>query len=433
MVPLAYSEWVSIDAAALGPLTARTVEIPDPGDLISALPVPGISWVRRGDGMVAWGEVTRFEVAGSARFDEALLWWRKATRHAVVNDEVRARGTGLIAFGAFSFADDAPAGGALTVPRYVLGRVDNRAFFTVIGDGTTDEVSLEEALAGGTEAPPLPHVEVDAGDEPAWRAAVSAAVAAIGAGDVHKVVLARAVEARAEAPIDVRSVLARLASEYEMCWTFHVDGMVGATPELLARVDHGLVTSRVLAGTIRMTGDEMGDLARAAKLARSSKDREEHSYAVGSVTQVLAAHCASVNVPDEPSVLHLPNVMHLATDITGALSQPVGALDLVRELHPSAAVCGTPTLAAARMIDKLEGLDRERYAGPVGWIGTAGDGEWCIALRCAQIESDDASKLRLFAGCGIVAASDPAAEWAESEAKLEPMRAALGALGALED
>ncbi|MCB2411477.1 isochorismate synthase [Demequina sp. TTPB684] len=418
---------MSIDAAAPGPLTARTVEIPDPGDLLAALPVQGISWVRRGDGMVAWGEVARRDTGGTERVDEALRWWRRVTRHATVRDDVRVRGTGLVAFGAFAFADDADAGGALIVPRYVVGRVDGRSFFTVIGSGGVDEVSLADALADAVAPGPMPSVEVSGGDEAQWRTAVSAAVEAIGTGEVNKVVLARAVDAVADGPLDVRSMLTRLAAEYNMCWTFHVDGMVGATPELLARVDHGLVTSRVLAGTIRMTGDEMGDLARAAALARSSKDREEHSYAVGSVTQVLAAHCASVNVPDEPSVLHLPNVMHLATDITGALSQPVGALDLVRELHPSAAVCGTPTLAAARVIDRLEGLDRGRYAGPVGWIDAAGDGEWCIALRCAEIDRDDPTHLRLFAGCGIVAASDPAAEWAESEAKLEPMRAALGA------
>jgi len=418
---------VSIDATAPGPLTARTVEIPDPGGLLASLPERGTSWVRRGDGMVAWGEVARRDTTGPERIDEALLWWRRTTRHATVHDEVRVRGTGLVAFGAFAFADDASAGGALIVPRYVVGRQEGRCFFTVIGVEGVGEVSLADALGNSAPAGPMPPVEVSAGDETAWHTAVSAAVAAIGAGEVNKVVLARAVEARAHGPLDVRSVLARLADEYPMCWTFHIDGMVGATPELLARVDHGLVTSRVLAGTIRMTGDEMGDLARAAALARSSKDREEHSYAVGSVTQVLAAHCASVNVPDEPSVLHLPNVMHLATDITGALSQPVGALDLVRELHPSAAVCGTPTLAAARVIDRLEGLDRGRYAGPVGWIDAAGDGEWCIALRCAEIDRNDPARLRLFAGCGIVAASDPASEWAESEAKLEPMRAALRA------
>jgi menaquinone-specific isochorismate synthase len=427
MVRLAYACRVSIDAAAPGPLTARTVQIPDPGDLLATLPVEGISWVRRGDGMVAWGEVARRDTTGPDRIDEALLWWRRATRHATVKDDVRARGTGLVAFGSFAFADDAGVGGALIVPRYIVGRVDGRSFFTVIGVGGVDEVSLADALADAVPPGPMPSVDVSDGDEDGWRTAVSAAVDAIGAAEVHKVVLARSVDAVADGPIDVRSVLARLAADYDMCWTFHVDGMLGATPELLARVDHGLVTSRVLAGTIRMTGDEMGDLARAAALARSSKDREEHSYAVGSVTQVLAAHCASVNVPDEPSVLHLPNVMHLATDITGALSQPVGALDLVRELHPSAAVCGTPTLAAARVIDRLEGLDRGRYAGPVGWIDAAGDGEWCIALRCAEIDREDPSRLRLFAGCGIVAASDPASEWAESEAKLEPMRAALGA------
>lgn len=377
--------------------------------------------------MVAWGEVARFTGSGPARMDEALLWWRKTTRHASVRDEVKTRGTGLIAFGSFAFADDSPSGGTLIVPRYVLGRVDGRSFFTVIGDAASAQVTLADALAGASPVAPVPRVTIDAGNEPAWSAAVSAAVERIGAGEVSKVVLARAVDAVADGPLDVRAVLANLAADYDMCWTFHVDGMIGATPELLARVDHGLVTSRVLAGTIRMTGDEMGDLARAAKLARSSKDREEHSYAARSVTQVLAAHCASVNVPDEPSVLHLPNVMHLATDITGALSTPVGVLDLVRELHPSAAVCGTPTLAAARVIDRLEGLDRARYAGPVGWVDAAGEGEWCIALRSAEISRADPSRLRLFAGCGIVAASDPDSEWAESEAKLEPMREALRA------
>ncbi len=383
--------------------------------------------MRRGDGMVAWGEVARRNTVGAERMDEALLWWRRITRHAEVRDEVRARGTGLVAFGSFSFADDSPRGGTLIIPRYVLGRVDGKSFFTVVGDASTPPTSLADALVGATPVAPLPPVTVDRGDEPRWTSAVAAAVARIGAEEVDKVVLARAVEARADGPVDVRSVLANLAADYDTCWTFHVDGMVGATPELLARVDHGLVTSRVLAGTIRITGDDMGDLARAAQLARSSKDREEHSYAVHSVTQVLAAHCASVNVPDEPSVLHLPNVMHLATDITGALSTPVGVLDLVRELHPSAAVCGTPTLAAARVIDELEGLDRARYAGPVGWVDAAGEGEWCIALRSAEMSRDDPSKLRLFAGCGIVAASDPASEWAESEAKLEPMRGALRA------
>ncbi|MDN4480758.1 isochorismate synthase [Demequina muriae] len=419
---------MSVLAASPVPLVVRTVEIPAPDDLLALLPPHGISWVRRGQGLIAWGESARLETAGAQRIDEADAWWRRVTRHALVRDDVRQAGTGLVAFGSFSFADASAAGGSLVVPRFVVGLRDGRAWFTVIdGDGLTDLPSLEDALGDASPPAPLPPIAIDEGDRDAWATAVASAIERIGAGELDKVVLARAVQATGDGPVDVRTVLTALAADYPSCWAFHVDGLVGATPELLARVDHGLVTSRVLAGTIRPTGDETADLAHAAALARSSKDREEHEYAVTSVTNVLAAHCASVNVPDEPSVLHLPNVMHLATDVTGVLSHNASALELIRELHPSAAVCGTPTLAAAHVIDELEGIDRGRYAGPVGWIDAAGDGEWCIGLRSAEIDATDPSRMRLFAGCGIVAASEPEAEWAESEAKLEPMRRALGA------
>ncbi|MDP9418251.1 MAG: chorismate-binding protein, partial [Actinomycetota bacterium] len=210
------------------------------------------------------------------------------------------------------------------------------------------------------------------------------------------------------------------------CWTFAVDGLLGATPELLVRLDRGLVTSRVLAGTIRRTGDDAGDLALSASLAHSSKDLEEHEYAVRSVAEALAPHCSSMNVPEAPFVLHLPNVMHLATDVTGVLADSSSALGLVASLHPSAAVCGTPTSVAQRVIRELEGMDRGRYAGPVGWIDGRGDGEWGIALRCAEVDRREPARLRLFAGCGIVAGSDPEAELIESAAKLVPMRDALG-------
>ncbi|WP_062131285.1 isochorismate synthase [Demequina aestuarii] len=419
---------MSVLAASPVPLVVRTVEIPAPDDLLALLPENGISWVRRGQGLIAWGESARIDTAGAQRIDEADAWWRRVTRHAKVHDDVRQAGTGLIAFGSFSFADASAAGGSLVVPRYVVGLRDGRAWFTVIdGDGLTEPPTLDDALGESSPPATLPPITIEAGDRDAWATAVASAIERIGAGELDKVVLARAVQAHGDGPVDVRTVLAALAADYPSCWAFHVDGLVGATPELLARVDHGLVTSRVLAGTIRPTGDETADLAHAAALARSSKDREEHEYAVTSVTNVLAAHCASVNVPDEPSVLHLPNVMHLATDVTGVLSHNASALELIRELHPSAAVCGTPTLAAAHVIDTLEGIDRGRYAGPVGWIDAAGDGEWCIGLRSAEIDATDQSRMRLFAGCGIVAASEPDAEWAESEAKLEPMRRALGA------
>lgn len=405
----------------------RTVPIDPPDDLLASMPEQGISWVRRGEGLIAWGEVARFDSSGTSRIDEANAWWRRVTRHSQVRDDVQRPGTGLVAFGSFSFADGSHAGGTLIIPRYVVGVRGDDAWLTVISDdGLTAMPSFAEATAHAVAPPALPKVEIDHGDRKAWDQAVTAAVERIGAGELDKVVLARAVPARASAPVDVRAVLPTLAADYPTCWTFHVDGLVGATPELLARVDHGLVTSRVLAGTIRPTGDETADLAHAAALAKSSKDREEHEYAVRSVTQVLDAHCGSVNVPEAPSVLHLPNVMHLATDVTGVLSHNASALELIRELHPSAAVCGTPTLTAARMIDELEDLDRARYSGPVGWIDAAGDGEWCIGLRSAEVSRDDPSQLRLFAGCGIVAASEPESEWAESEAKLEPMLRALG-------
>lgn len=418
---------MSVQAATPGPLTVRTVSIDPPGDLLGAMPEQGISWVRRGEGLIAWGEVARFESTGTARIDQADAWWRRVTRHSMVRDDVQRPGSGLIAFGSFAFADGSDAGGTLIIPRYVVGVRGDDAWLTVISDdGLTHMSSFGDVTAHATPPAALPQVHIDQGDRKAWDQAVTAAVDRISAGELDKVVLARAVGARASAPLDVRTLLTTLAVDYPSCWTFHVDGLVGATPELLARVDHGLVTSRVLAGTIRPSGNETADLAHAAALARSSKDREEHEYAVQSVTQVLDAHCGSVNVPEAPSVLHLPNVMHLATDVTGVLSHNASALELIRELHPSAAVCGTPTLTAARVIDELEGLDRARYSGPVGWIDASGDGEWCIGLRSAEISREDPSQLRLFAGCGIVAASETDSEWAESEAKLEPMLRALG-------
>ncbi len=211
-----------------------------------------------------------------------------------------------------------------------------------------------------------------------------------------------------------------------MCWTFHVDGLFGATPEMLVRRERGLVTSRVLAGTIRRTGDDERDLALAAALARSSKDHEEHEYAVRSVADALEPHCSSMNVPETPFVLHLPNVMHLASDVAGVIHDAgtVSSLQLAASLHPSAAVGGTPTPEAVRLITEIERMDRGRYAGPVGWMDTTGDGEWGIALRSAEVAGNT---VRLFAGCGIVADSDPEAELAESQAKLVPVRDSLAA------
>ena len=208
---------------------------------------------------------------------------------------------------------------------------------------------------------------------------------------------------------------------YPMCWTFHVDGLFGATPEMLVRRERGLVTSRVLAGTIRRTGDDARDLALAATLARSSKDLEEHEYAVRSVADALAPHCSSMNVPEAPFVLHLPNVMHLATDVAGVVHDAATvatSLDLAASLHPSAAVGGTPTDVATALIAEIEGMDRGRYAGPVGWMDA--DRRRRVGHRAALGGDRRRPTVRLFAGCGIVADSDPEAELAEAPGQVRP-------------
>jgi menaquinone-specific isochorismate synthase len=258
-----------------------------------------------------------------------------------------------------------------------------------------------------------------------WETRVAEAVERITAGELDTVVLARDLLVQARGPVDPRWVLRQLGERYDSTWVFSVDRMLGATPELLVRRERGLVTSRVLAGTIRRTGDDAKDLGLAASLARSSKDLEEHEYAVRSVADALAPHCSSMNVPDSPFVLHLANVMHLATDVTGVATDSASALALAASLHPSAAVGGTPTDRALTLIAALEGMDRGRYAGPVGWLDATGDGEFGIALRSGCYEPGRDDTLRIFAGCGIVAGSDPEAEVGEADAKFVPMRDAL--------
>ncbi|MRK00424.1 isochorismate synthase [Aeromicrobium sp. S22] len=409
-------------ADVIGPLLVRSAPIADPGELLALLPEDdAFAWVHAGDGLVGWGRAAELRTSGADRFTHAATWWSELASHAVVRDDVDVPGSGLVAFGSFTFTDDAE-GSVLVVPEVVVGRRDGVTWVTVIDTS----ISAVPPIAP-TSAPRDP-VGTAFADGPVdsltWQGLVAEAVRRIVAGDLDKVVLARDLIATVDEPLDVRSPLSRLAAEYPSCWTFHVDGFFGSTPEMLVRLERGLVTSRVLAGTIRRTGDDAHDLALAGSLARSSKDLEEHEYAVRSVADALAPHCTSMNVPETPFVLHLPNVMHLATDVTGVMRNGASALTLAASLHPSAAVGGTPTDAAVRLIEQIELLDRGRYAGPVGWIDARGDGEWGIGLRAAQVE-DDGRTVRLFAGCGIVADSVPADELAESNAKLIPVRDAL--------
>ncbi|MCW2584872.1 MAG: isochorismate synthase [Frankiales bacterium] len=409
-----------LPAPSVDLLKVSTVPVDDPGPLLALLPAHGgLAWTLGGEGLVGWGEAARVALTGPDRFAQAQAWWDRFVAGTDVHDEVGLPGTGLVAFGSFAFDGDA-ASSVLIVPDVVVGHRDGTWWVTTVG-GASPELRVQAA--------PLPPQQVSFADgarsSTAWMAVVADAVRRIEAGEVDKVVLARDVEALSSTPVDVRWPLQRLAGSYPGCWTFSVDGLLGATPEMLVRLRDGVATSRVLAGTLRRSGDANQDLRQSESLTRSIKDIEEHGYGVRSVADALALHCTAVDVPAAPFVLELPNVMHLASDVTGTVADGATSLELVASLHPSAAVCGTPTAVALGLIRQLEGLTRGRYAGPVGWLDASGDGEWGIALRCGAVDPDDPRRVRLFAGCGIVAGSEPVRELAESTAKLVPMRDAL--------
>ncbi len=400
-------------------------------DLLSLLPTGGgFAWVRNDAGFVGWGEAARFEISGPERFSRAQRWWSAWCEAAHVEDQVGLRGTGPVAFASFTF-DAGPQDSVVIVPSVVVGHRAGRTWLTTV-ESTEHLADSTPGPGAGLERPVVSGAPIgwQPGSRPVehWARAVAEAIGRITAGELDKVVLARDVVAALPGPLDSAALLGRLAEAYPECWTFQVDRLLGATPELLVRRDGDRVTSRVLAGTVRSRGEESLDAAHAAALLDSDKDLEEHEYAVHSVAEALAAHCTDLDVPSAPHVLSLANVQHLATDVTGLLADGASALALAASLHPTAAVCGTPTERAAGLIRELEGMDRGRYAGPVGWIDARGDGEFGIALRCAAVEDTErgpATRLRLYAGCGIVAGSTAEAEIAESEAKLDAVRRAL--------
>jgi menaquinone-specific isochorismate synthase len=410
-----------------GRLIVRTVAIPDPGDLLERIPQPDVvAWVHHGAGLAGWGEAVRVTLpAGDDRFTAGEKWLRSVFDAAEVDDRVRARGSGPVAFGSFTF-DASSDGSVMIVPRTVLGRDGRgRAWLTTV---------TERGEVPATWPPPAnPELAAPTGlswhggslPGPRWEQAVAEAVAAIRAGGLRKVVLARDVFATADEPIDARVLLRRLALRYPDCFTFSCDGMIGATPELLVRRAGNQVSALVLGGTLPRGADPAQDEALGEELLASAKNNEEHAYAVDSIREALGPLCQTLDVEARPSLLKFPNLQHLGTQVRGVLvdgTAPRSALALAAAVHPPAAVCGTPAGTALELIRDLEHMDRERYAGPVGWVDANGNGEWGIALRCGQLSGRTA---RLFAGCGIVAGSEPAAELAETLVKLQPMRGAL--------
>jgi menaquinone-specific isochorismate synthase len=428
---------IHTDASASHAAHPRLIVRTEPAEELAPLipradPRHPLLWMRRGEGIVGLGETVRIETSGPTRVEDAAASWTSLAALADVDDRVGLPGTGLVAFGAFAFADESASTSVLVVPELVLGRRDGRAWITRIRLATGDEDEADVAASAALEIPEptpkrrVPTVTFAPGAVPPeqYEAAVAEAVRRIDDGKLEKVVLARQLIGELHEEDGLRAVLRRLAEDYPDTWVYAVDGLIGASPETLVRVDHGTVSARVLAGTTSRGAGGASDREHAAALASSAKDLAEHALAVASAVQRLAPHTARLDASPEPFTLQLPNLWHLATDLKGTLGDGSSSLDLVQAVHPTAAVAGTPRRVALRTLAELEGFDRGRYAGPVGWIDGAGDGEWAIALRCAQVEPD--GTVAAYAGCGIVHDSVPADELAETVMKFRPIVEAFG-------
>jgi len=347
---------------------------------------------------------------------------------AVLGDIEVEGDLGPLAFGALPFS---PAvGGELVVPEVLVRReVDGSCWLTVVsakGSPVLPEeiaASLRHGAAAFQAATPDGYSVTTRPSHVQWCQLVARAVSAIAAGQLSKVVLAREVEVVANRAFSVTEVVRRLRILHPSCMIFAAGGFVGASPELLVARTGERVRSHPLAGTTVASGDPVADGHWGSELLASPKEREEHRLAVDAVVASLAPFCASLAVPDRPSVMSLGNLAHLGTSIEGTLRRPVpSVLELVGAVHPSPAVAGVPRAGALAFIAAEEGIDRGRYAGPVGWVDAAGNGQWALAIRSAELSGNRA---RLFAGNGLVAGSDPAAELAETQLKLQSMLAAI--------
>lgn len=387
-------------------LVARTREIDPPLDLLDELAPDGFAWLEDGAGFVTSGVAARVAAADASA----------ALASIDVDDPLALPGTGALAVGALPF--DAAATGELVIPARVTG---------VDGDGRAWSTEIGDELPVGAPQPPAPTRFTVASrvDRASWRAQVCALLDAIAAGTLAKAVLAREVVVSSDAPFDVRAVMSRLRRSQGGCFVFAADGLVGATPELLVQRRGPTVVSRPMAGTITRGATGPADATAEAALAASTKDGWEHRLVVDAVVNGLRSAGVDVTTVTGPHVARLATMSHLATTITGHIGRSApatSALELACALHPTPAVGGEPRELALTMLRDLEPFERGRYAGPVGWVDARGDGAWGVALRCAEIDGHEA---RLVAGAGIVAGSDPDAEWAETQAKLEPMLQAL--------
>lgn len=407
-------------------LTVRTRPLDTDAPLVDLLPTAdAVVWTRHGDGFAGWGTAIRVATGtGPRRFTQAERLLPALAELATIDDEVGVPGRGLVGFASFTFDDDA-GGSGLIVPRRIVGRRDGTTWLTTIDGAELPDDVLPPATSPAP-APLVDRVRYAGSSMPDvhWLEAVATALKRIDEGAVDKVVLARDHAVWSREPFDARWLAARLAERFPDCFTFLNAGLIGATPELLVRRTGDRVMSLALAGTTPRGATAAEDAQLGTALLASDKDRREHAFAARSVADGLAPVSSRLTVSPEPFLLRLDNVQHLATEVSGVLATDASALALAAMLHPTAAVGGAPTAAAVAMIRELEGMSRDRYAGPVGWLTPDGDGEFGIALRCAQLSG---ARARLFAGAGIVAGSLPEDELEETRVKLLAMQGVLAA------
>ena len=388
-------------------MRAHTRPLVDDVDLNDVARGDGYLFVRDGVGIAGRGVAARVELADVAG---ALA----AIEHV---DEVG--GVQPLALGVVPFEPGTPC--ALVIPAVVVGKAaDGRRWVTTI-DGA------DEPLIGDSR--PTPQAQEftvrPLTDVQRYLTAVATARDAVRAGDLTKAVIAREVSVESPDPIDVHAVLLRLKAMFGRSYRYSVDGFLGASPELLIAVRGNEVRSHPLAGTTPRTGDPDTDRRAADELLASEKNQIEHRVVIDMIHDTLLQWCSYLDWQPEPSIVTVANVQHLGTAMEGLLSDPrPNVLELVRALSPTPALSGFPRAEALALIASAEGFVRGRYGGAVGWVDAAGDGTWAVAIRCAEL-SPDGRRARLVAGGGIVAASDPLSELAETQAKLQAMLSAI--------
>ncbi|MEA2354711.1 MAG: menaquinone-specific isochorismate synthase [Solirubrobacteraceae bacterium] len=394
--------------------------------------------------VVGIGAAAVLEDRGPGRFERVAGRWRELAAGALADPPAGPAGAGLIACGGFAFAPDggssphwsafAPA--SLVVPAVALSRRGGEVRITVASLVGRDDDPAELLAAvvtrlGELREEPLPLLDphptgrfrvAGAMAPEHYESAVGRAVERIRAGELEKVVLAREVDVHAPAAHDVAAVFGVLREAFGACFVFCAGrgdaAFVAASPELLIRREGMRASTLALAGSTRRSADPAVDDHLGEQLLQSAKDRQEHEIVSRRIELALRPVSVWVTKAPEPEVVAIANIQHLATPVRAQLRRPVGAIELAGLLHPTPAVGGEPLAAAARLIPALEGIDRGWYAGPVGWTDANEDGEFCVALRCALVEDRMA---RCYAGVGVVADSDPAAELAETEVKLQAL------------